>query len=147
MTQNNALNTALGALAVLLLSVRVFTQATPIQCPSTLRVQESTDLANLEGWRPYDTSHEGIHHFYDIAFSEGAPERLVYQTPSNSTSTKRKKVDVYDFTRFTDDIWISCLYRDTSQSLTRKLERKFSRCEVAYDEKTGFRSVKQVECF
>lgn len=122
-------------------------QSTDIQCPSTLVVQESADLADLQGWRSRDNSVKGIHHFYGAGFSEGPPEKLVYQAPSGTSRTKRSRVDVYDFSSIADDVWISCLYRDTSQSLTQKLPKKFSRCEVTYDEKTGFRSVKKVSCF
>jgi hypothetical protein len=122
-------------------------QSTEIQCPPNVAVQESADLTDLQGWRAHDNSVKGIHHFYGAGFSEGPPEKLVYQAPSSSNRTKRSKVDVYDFSSISEDVWISCLYRDTSQSLTQKLPKKFSRCEVAYDEKTGFRSVKKISCF
>lgn len=147
MTRKNSLLAVLAAFTALLSCGVACAQATPIECPSTLQVKESAELANLEGWRTYDTSQQSTHNFYDIGFSEGPPEKLVFQNPSKSTSTKLKKVDQYDFTRFKEDIWIFCLYRDTSQSLTRKLEKRFSRCEVAYDEKTGFQTVKRIECF
>ena len=133
---------------VLLLLGQAPALAKEIECPSTIQVQESADLAKLEGWRTYDTSVAGAHHFFDVGFSEGPPEKLVFRTPSKSTKTKLKKLDVYDFSSgVTDEIWVSCLYRDTALSLTRKLPGKLSRCEVAYDEKTGFRSVKRVDCF
>jgi len=122
-------------------------QSTEIQCPSSVVVQESADLTSLPGWRVQDNSVKGAHHFYGVGFSEGPPEKLVYQAASKSTRTKRTKVDVYDFSAISEDVWISCLYRDTSQSLTQKLPKRFSRCEVTYDEKTGFRSVKKISCF
>jgi hypothetical protein len=90
---------------------------------------------------------KGVHHFYGVGFSEGPPEKLVYQVASSSTKTKKSRVDVFDFSAISEDVWISCLYRDTSQALTQKLAKKFARCEVAYDEKTGFRSVKKISCF
>jgi len=147
MTRTCLLNGVIAAGIALLLSKTALSQGSEIQCPSKLVVQETVDLATLEGWRPHDTSLKGTHHFFDVAFSEGPPEKLVYQTPSKSTTTKIKRVDVYDLFSIADDVWISCLYHDTSQSLTRKLEKKFSRCEVAYDEKTGFRTVKAINCF
>jgi hypothetical protein len=111
-------------------------------------VQESADLTTVEGWRTYDTSVKGAHHFFDAAFSDGPPEKLAFQEPSKSTATKLKKLDVYNFSSdASGEIWISCLYRDTALSLTRKMPDKFSRCEVEYDEKTGFRSVKRIDCF
>ena len=122
-------------------------QSTEITCPSSIVVQESADLTDLPGWRARDNSVKGVHHFYGVGLSEGPPENLVYQAPSNTTRTKRTKVEVYDFSSISEDVWISCLYRDTSQSLTQRLPKKFARCEVAYDEKTGFRSVKKVSCF
>jgi hypothetical protein len=146
MTPRSLLKGIMAVYIVLLLPVRVLSQATAVECPSTLMVRESVDLA-MEGWRARDTSLKGSHHFFDVAFSEGPPEKLVYQTPSKSTATKTKKSDVYDFSSVSDDVWISCLYRDTSQSLTRNLAKKFSRCEVTYDEKTGFRTVKRINCF
>jgi hypothetical protein len=133
---------------VLLLLWQLPALAKEIECPSTIEVQESANLTKLEGWRIYDTSAAGVHHFFDVGFSEGPPEKLVFRTPSKSTATKLKKLDVYDFSSgVTDEIWISCLYRDTALSVTRKLPGKLSRCEVSYDEKTGFRSVKRVDCF
>lgn len=137
----------LAAIVFLLLSHPAVSQSTEIQCPSSIVVQESADLTNLPGWRTHDNSVKGVHHLYGAAFSEGPPENLVYQAPSGGTKTKRSKVEVYDFSAISDDVWISCLYRDTSQTLTQKLPKKFSRCEVAYDEKTGFRSVKGISCF
>lgn len=123
-------------------------QAREIECPSSIQVQESADLAKLDGWRTYDTSVGGVHHFFEVEFSEGPPEKLVFRTPSKSTATRLKKVDVYDFSSgLTDEIWVSCLYRNTALSLTKKLPEKFSRCEVSYDEKTGFRTVKRIDCF
>jgi hypothetical protein len=141
-----ALGGLLSAIVLLLCNAAV-SQSTEIRCPSSVVVQESAILTDLQGWRAHDNSVKGIHHFYGAGFSEGPPEKLVYQAPSSSTRTKRTKVDVYDFSSISDDVWISCLYRDTSQSLTQKLARRFSRCEVAYDEKTGFRSVKKISCF
>jgi hypothetical protein len=122
-------------------------QSTEIQCPSSVAVQESPDLTELQGWRAHDNSVKGVHHFYGVGFSEGPPEKLVYQVASSSTKTKKSRVDVFDFSAISEDVWISCLYRDTSQALTQKLAKKFARCEVAYDEKTGFRSVKKISCF
>lgn len=137
-----------GFLAViLLLCHQAISQSTDIQCPSILRVQESADLKDLAGWSAHETNVNGVHHFYGIGFSEGHPEKLVYQVPASSNKTKKSRVDVFDFTSISDDVWISCLYRDTSQSLTQKLPKKFSRCEVAYDARTGFRSVKKITCF
>ena len=147
MTGNTWLKGVLAACIALLLSRPALSQGTEIQCPSTLVVQETAELTKLGGWSAHDTSLNGIHHFFDVAFSEGPPEKLVYQTPTKSTATKVKRVDVYDLSSISDDVWISCLYRDTSQSLTRKLEKKFARCDVAYDEKTGFRTVKRINCF
>jgi hypothetical protein len=122
-------------------------QSTQIYCPVALHVQEAPDLAKLEAWHAYDSSYKGMHPFYDIAFSEGPPEKLVYRNPTHSTKTKLKRMDAYEFAQVSEDMWISCLYRDTSQTLTRKLEKKFSRCEVSYDPKTAFRTVKGIECF
>jgi hypothetical protein len=122
-------------------------QVTDIRCPSTLVVQESPNLSDLPGWSARDNSVKGIHHLYGVGFSEGPPEKLVYQAPSRSTRTKKARVDVFDFAAISEDVWISCLYRDTSQALTQKLPKKFSKCEVAYDEKTGFKSVKKITCF
>jgi hypothetical protein len=144
----NPVHRCLATSFVLLLVWQVPALAKEIECPSTISVQESADLAKFEGWRTYDTSVAGAHHFFDVGFSEGPPEKLVFRTPSKSITTKRKKLDVYDFSSgVTDEIWVSCLYRDTALSLTRQLPDKLSRCEVAYDEKTGFRSVKRVDCF
>jgi hypothetical protein len=122
--------------------------AKEIECPSSLQVQESADLAALEGWRAYDNSVKGTHHLFDVAFSEGPPDKLVFRTPSKSTATKLKKLDVYDFSsEISEEVWLSCLYRDTALSLAKKMPEKFSRCEVAYDPKTGFRTVKRIDCF
>jgi hypothetical protein len=136
----------LAAIVFLLCNAAV-SQSTEIQCPARVVVQESADVTELQGWRAHDNSVKGIHHFYGAGFSEGPPEKLVYQAPASSTRTKRSKVEVYDFSAISDEVWISCLYRDTSQSLTQKLPKRFSRCELAYDEKTGFRSVKKISCF
>ena len=137
----------LPAAIVFFLCNAAVSQSTEIHCPSSVVVQESADLTELQGWRAHDNSVKGIHHFYGVAFSGGPPENLVYQAHSSSTRTKRSKVDVYDLSSVSDDVWISCLYRDTSQSLTQKLPKRFSRCEVTYDAKTGFRSVKKISCF
>lgn len=145
---HNLRNGCLAAGAGLLLLSQTPALAKQIECPSTIQVQESVDLVKLEGWRTYDTSVQGAHHFFDVGFSEGPPEKLVFRTPSKSTATKLKKLEVYDFSSgITDELWISCLYRDTALSLTKKIPDKFSRCEVAYDAKTGFRSVKRIDCF
>jgi hypothetical protein len=141
------LQRGLLAVVALLLCKPAVSQSTDIHCPSTLVVQESANLADLPGWSAHDSSRNGIHHFYGVGFSEGPPEKLVHQAPSSSTKTKKSKVDTFDLSSVSDDVWISCLYRDTSQSLTQKLPKKFLRCEVAYDEKTGFRSVKKISCF
>jgi hypothetical protein len=119
-----------------------------VECPSTVAIQESADLAQLEGWRTYDTSIKGSHNFFDVGFSEGPPEKLVFRTPSKSTVTKKSKLEVYDLSSgVSGELWISCIYRDTALSLTRRLPEKFSRCEVAYDPSTGLRSVKRIDCF
>src|SRR5579884_2000657 len=102
-------------------------QSTEIHCPSTLTVQESPLLNDLPGWIAHDNSVKGLHHFYGIGFSEGPPEELVWQAPASSTKTNKSRVDTYDLTAISQDVWISCLYRDTSQSLTQKLPKKFSR--------------------
>jgi|CZKJ01.1.fsa_nt_gi hypothetical protein len=145
---DDLLKARLVAGVVVLLLLRTAALAKEIECPSTIAVQESADLAHLEGWRTYDTSVKGAHHFFDVGFSEGPPEKLVFRTPSKSTATKLKKLDVYDFSSgVSDDIWISCQYRDTALSLTRKMADKFTRCEVAYDPTTGFRTVKRIDCY
>jgi len=136
----------LGATVVLALSQVAVSQST-VSCPSTIVVQELPNLANAPGWSAHDNSVKGVHHFYGVAFSEGPPEKLVYQVPASSNKTKDSRVDVFDLTSTSEDVWISCLYRDTSQSLTQKLAKKFSRCEVTYDPRTGFKSVKKISCF
>jgi len=147
MTQIRLQYRLLGPAIALLLCQPVVCQSTDIQCPSTIVVQESLNLTDLPGWTAHDNSVNNIHHFYGIGFSEGPPEKLVYQVPTTKTKTNKGRVEVFDFTAVSDDVWISCLYRDTSQSLTQKLPKKFSRCEVAYDERTGFRNVKKISCF
>jgi len=147
MTQIRLQYRLLGPAIALLLCQPVVCQSTDIQCPSTIVVQELLNLTDLPGWTAHDNSVKNIHHFYGIGFSEGPPEKLVYQVPTATTKTNKSRVDVFDFNAVSDEVWISCLYRDTSQSLTQKLPKKFSRCEVAYDEKTGFRSVKKISCF
>ena len=147
MTQIRLQPPLLGLAIALLLCPPLVGQSTDIQCPSTIVVQESLNLTDLPGWTAHDNSVNNIHHFYGIGFSEGPPEKLVYQVPTTKTKTNKSRVEVFDFTAVSDDVWISCLYRDTSQSLTQKLPKKFSRCEVAYDERTGFRNVKKISCF
>ena len=129
-----------------LLCLRLNAQS-EIQCPSTLIVQETADITSNDGWRTHDNSVKGKHNFYGVAFSEGPPENQVYQVRTKTMEGPRSKTAVYDFSQVSDDIWVSCLYRDTSQSLTRKLPQKFARCEVAYDPTSGFRSVKKITCF
>jgi hypothetical protein len=147
MTQLRLPFVLLGSAMALLLCPPVLSQSTDIQCPSTVVVEESLNLTDLPGWTSHDTSMKNVHHFYGVAFSEGPPEKLVYQVPTTKTKTNKSRVDVFDLTSVSEDVWLSCLYRDTSQSLTQKLPKKFARCEVTYDARTGFRSVKKVSCF
>ncbi len=121
--------------------------AREMACPSRIDVQETADLTKLEGWRTYESSVLSKHTFFDVIFSEGPPEKMVFRTPSKTTSSKLKKLEVYDFSGATDDLWLSCIYRDTAISLTQKMPEKISRCEVLYNPKTGFRSVERIECF
>jgi hypothetical protein len=145
---DNPLRGRLLPAIVAIFLMRMPALAREVECPSTIQVQEAADIAQLEGWRTYDTSVKGAHHFVNVGFSEGPPEKLVFRTPSKSTATKLKKLDVYDFSSgVSDDIWMSCLYSDSAQALTRKMADKFSRCEVTYDPTTAFRTVRRIDCF
>lgn len=148
MTLYRSLRCCCWLTGVALCSLPTQASAKEIACPATISVQESADVTALSGWRAYNGSANGVHHFYGVGFSEGPPENLVFRTPVKTVATKQKKLEAFDFTSgLTGEIWISCFYRDTAMSVTMKMPEKFSRCEVAYDRKTAFRTVKQVDCF
>jgi len=118
-----------------------------IACPAQLKVSESADPTHMNEWQSFDSNASGLHHFYAVAFSQGPPSELVYFNPKDVIKTATSKVERYDFgTEVAGDLWISCLYRDTSQILARRLDPKPTACRVSYDRDTNFRSVKVVHC-
>jgi hypothetical protein len=148
MTLHRSLTRCCLLTGVALCSLQTPASAREIACPATVSVQESADVTALSGWRAYNSSVNGVHHFYGVGFSEGPPESLVFRTPVKTVATRQKKSETFDFSSgLTAEIWLSCFYRDTAMSLAMKMPEKFSRCEVAYDEKTAFRTVKRIDCF
>jgi hypothetical protein len=148
MTFHRSLTRCLLLAGLALCSLLTPASAKEIACPATISVQEAADVTALSGWRAYNSGSNGVRHFYGVGFSEGPPENLVFRTPVKTVATKQEKSETFDFSSgLTGEIWISCFYRDTAMSVTMKMAEKFSRCEVAYDRKTAFRTVKQVDCF
>jgi hypothetical protein len=135
-------------IASMLLFPAVPAFAEQVECPSTIEVHEAADLEKLPGWRAHDTSINGVRHFSAVGFSEGPPEERVFQTPAKTSQSARAKKDVYDFSGpRSAPLWIMCIYSETALTVTKALSEHFSRCEVAWDEKTGFRTVKRFDCF
>lgn len=120
--------------------------AGPVQCPLNITVKEALALPYPD-WQAYDVSASGIYTFYAVMFSEGRPDARVILTPARLNHAKHERIDIYDMTAVaTDTLWLTCLYRDTSVTLTRRLEGSFRECRVVYDPKTGFETVQQVDC-
>jgi len=84
-----------------------------------------------------DSNPRGLHHFYAVAFSEGPPADGVYFNPRKVAAAPTHKVEYYDFGKqLAGDLWISCMYRDTSQVIAKKIDPKPVRCRVTYDPAT-----------
>ncbi|MGO9413426.1 MAG: STY0301 family protein [Spirochaetia bacterium] len=120
--------------------------ADTIRCPPTITVKEAL-AAPQTGWQAYDLNGSGTYTFYGAMFSEGPPDARVILTPARLNHTKREKTETYDMTAVAfDNLWLTCLYRDTSVTLTKKLEGSFRECRITYDPTTGFETVLQVDC-
>jgi hypothetical protein len=136
------------ALGLLLGAALAAQSRAEVSCPASIPVQESLDLAKFDGWQTYDTSRKAPRNFFRVGFSQGSPDKLVFFTHTKTRTTKRAKIETYDFpAQATGDIWLSCLYSDSALALTKKLTGRTERCEVTYDPKTGFRTVLRIECF
>jgi hypothetical protein len=121
--------------------------ATDIQCPAQIQVSEQTDMSGTHEWLSFDSSPHGVHHFYAVAFSEGPPSERVYFNPREVAATATRKVEYYEFgNQLTGDLWISCMYRDSSLVVIKKIDPKPVSCRITYDLETGLRSVKTVHC-
>jgi hypothetical protein len=122
------------------------TSAAEIQCPSQISVHEQTDPLSLGGWQVFNANPRGIHHFYGVAFSQGPPADLVYFNPRKIATQGNVKTEFYDFgTQIAGELWISCLFRDTSQIVAKPIEPKPTKCQVAFDPKR-VEVVKTVHC-
>jgi hypothetical protein len=120
--------------------------AADMQCPLQITVHEQTDASQVNGWEVYNGSRHDVHHFYGVAFSQGPPGDLVYLNPRKTVSKGPGKVEIYDFgSEIAGDIYISCLYRETSQVITKRVEPKPVQCKVSYDPKR-VDAVKSVSC-
>jgi hypothetical protein len=121
--------------------------AAAIECPATLPVEQSLAPHAAEGWTAFDTRQGPAYHFFGVTFSDGPPQNRVFLMPAKTVRLKSTHEDVYDFKAAgITDLWILCQYRDTSIGIAKKLEPGIGNCRVTYDAKTGFRSVKSIDC-
>jgi hypothetical protein len=117
-----------------------------IECPATIRVQQSLVPAAPEPWVAYDTKEGPDYIFYGVSFSDGPPKKRVFLVPSKTIRSGNVTEEIYDFKAANvSNVWLLCLYRDTSTAISRRIDG-VGRCRVTYDPKTGFRSVKAVDC-
>ncbi len=136
-----------GALAVILCAVLAgHAEADTEKCPLTIAVKEAL-AAPVDGWRAFDANGPGLYTFYGAMLSEGPPDDRVILTPAVLTHTKHERTEIYDVSAVAlDHLWLTCLYRDTSVTLSKKLAGSFKECRLTYDPKTGFETVRQVNC-
>jgi len=118
-----------------------------LSCPSAVRVPQSLDSVPEGGWQSFDRNASALYGFFDVAFSEGPPQERVFLTPSKRERSRTRRVDTYEFAAAgITNVWLSCLYHDTSMALSRRIDGSPAQCRVSYDPKRAFETVLKIEC-
>lgn len=80
-----------------------------------------------------------------MLFSEGVPEERAWLIPDNENALKGKAwIARWDFST-SDDIWITCRYRETTVMVSKKLPPGIKACFVSVDKTKGIQ-VQHVWC-
>lgn len=116
-------------------------------CPEAMNVQEIVkDIP--AGWAP--VSEDTRHPLKRVAFFDGNPVGKAELIPTNDTKKKKFLYTIWKFDSATaKNLWISCSYGQTSQTLARPVNKLYKQCIVKHDPGIsidGLPSVVSIEC-
>ncbi|HTZ00438.1 MAG TPA: STY0301 family protein [Rhodocyclaceae bacterium] len=118
--------------ALLLMSLpAVASDEIEFRCPP--RISAIQKLAQpVPGWRESLPADDG--HFLALAmFSDGAPEKQAWLVPDSEDQPKNKVSTAKWKFAASENIWLSCQYRQTTVMVSRQLPAGLKRCSIRMD--------------
>lgn len=113
------------------------------QCPLELSIKQTLQNSQTD-WKTFN-SHEK-HPYVGVSFSEGSPDKKVILAPSTEKKMKDGINATWEFSPSAEGYWVSCLYAETSVTVSQKLPSKVQACEVEYDADSSRPVVKKWRC-
>jgi hypothetical protein len=97
------------------------------QCPLEISVNQNI-LTEPSGWKAFvgPTRHPLV----TVQFSDGPPSAQAFLVPSEE---KGSHTLVWNFQTPQEEVWVSCAYNNTSVTLSKKLTKPVTSCQVEYD--------------
>lgn len=116
-------------------------------CPEAMNVQEIVKDVPA-GWTPVS---ENIRHpLKRVAFFDGNPVEKAELIPTKDTKKKKLQYTTWKFDAVTaKNLWISCSYGQTSQTLARPVNKLYKQCTLRHDPGIfidGLPAVVSIEC-
>ncbi len=129
--------------AILLIQAFFAGASDEIICPEQILVQQTIEQA-IPGWQAFGT-HKS-HHFRNISFYEGSPDKQYLLAPDSERKIKGKLIAQWPLPASEEGYWVSCEYTQTSATVAKKLPEGVNFCEVEYDENDTQPVVKKWRC-
>lgn len=125
----------------------IILHAEQLICPEAMNVQEIVKEVPA-GWTP---AYEDIRHpLKRVAFFDGNPIEKAELKPTKNMKKKKFMYTIWEFDAATaKNLWISCSYGQTSQTLVRPVNKIYKQCVVKHDPEIsmdGLPSVVSIEC-
>ena len=118
--------------------------AQPVQCPDTVRVRH--DVLSQGDWKAVRAESE--HRLTSIGLTDGPADEGAFLQPTSVRVVKTIRTVTFSFdSDGSDSAWLSCAYEGTSATVTRKIPKRVTVCQVSYTEGTsGKPPAPQVTC-
>jgi hypothetical protein len=102
-----------------------------LTCPQSIVTNQST-VAN-DGWIARQESPSRKHALRAAGFTDGPPEDGAQLKPATAGKTKAGEKVSFAFSGVSPaGIWLECAYADTTVTLSKKIEKTPSACDVNY---------------
>lgn len=99
-------------------------------CPPELKVVTHVAVPP-SAWEAINT--DDLHPYVGVSFSLGPPSDRAILAPDGARKIQGGRMAIWHFPDSVQAYWVSCLYAETSASLTKKLPASIGSCEVEYD--------------
>jgi hypothetical protein len=121
--------------------------AEPLICPEAMNVQEIVKDVPT-GWTP--VSEDIRHPLKRVAFFDGNPVEKAELIPTKNMKKEKFLYTIWEFdAAIAKNLWISCSYGQTSQTLARPVNKIYKQCILKHDPEIsidGLPSVVSIEC-